>query len=155
MSLSLCFLLWLSFFASLLREEAFPEWALPFFTVTHRPFRLLSVNPAIPHAQGRRRLQHKHNINKRPIISQTICLFIMVKTYCRPGEEQSSNGWIILIIGTHEKLHAEPIRKISHLLHFAKIDAPTTQMIHPRGQSRILHLLRPKSLVRARQTHSR
>jgi hypothetical protein len=59
----------------------------------------------------------------------------------------------MLIIGTHEKLHAQAIRKINHLLHLAKIATPTPQELHPLGQTRILHFCRPNALIRARQTH--
>ena len=77
-----------------------------------------------------------------------------VRTYRRPGQRRTClSGSIIVIVGTHEKLHAQPIRKILHLLHLRKMAAPTPLRSHPLWQACIFHLRRPQTLVRARHTH--
>jgi hypothetical protein len=40
----------------------------------------------------------------------------------------------MLIVGTHEKLHAEPISKISGLPHLCYIATPTERRFHPGGK---------------------
>jgi hypothetical protein len=63
------------------------------------------------------------------------------------------SGWIMVIARANEKLHTQPIRKISHLIHLGKMVAPRPLRSHLLGQGCILHLLWSKSLVQARHTH--
>jgi hypothetical protein len=78
-------------------------------------------------------------VNKRTTITQTICIFIMLRTYRRSRVRRTYVWrWIMLIVHTHEKLHAQLIWKNVHLLYLSKITAP----------------IRPLTFVWARLTHS-
>ena len=102
--------------------------------LSHCPSRLLRVNPTIVHAQRCRRPQQETIMLLKNQSKYQQYLFVMVKAYRRLVVLWNSYGRIFLIIGAHEKLHAQPIWKIRHLLHLAKIATPTPQDCHPQRQ---------------------